>query len=1487
LRSFEVVGALYRTIEERLSPRGYLDALVTFIGDHAQLTDGRGTLSQLLYQPLGDLIDSPTTVGERPVNQLLIAIEVLRKWAGVAAAVEDDYRLAAYETMLANIGTSYDEIRLIRGADKATGEGQQARQALADRLGITLSQISSGQDELDQLFHAPSALTEQWLATMFGLPDTAQAPSDTTPTLLGWQKGRLRGEWADEDYPSPSGDLKPIIDPDLIDATDFANPIAADAAYSLWTSRTAAVAAKYSDLVRIRTGFASPLDGFNAIVNEVLTPPPNDTRTGAAFLQTVETDYKAGQDVAAALRTRFLTIPAFIRLLGIRALAAAPANTVTDTEWTEAYDILVQAWKERNYAAWRDAESGIPPVAGQPARPKVTLSPDSFRISRDPIQLTAWRASDAARRTWQDRLQSRIDQEQAIADAFNAAIDATREMALPILREILVAKARDLLLAATGRALTLDETADYLTGRLQLDVRTGGAVKTTRIEQAVETLQGLVFSLRGGLLDPSHPAANWNMLAGETGASPVEIEQHFEEEWHWLGSYANWRAAMFVFFYPENLLAPSLLPHQTKEFGDLVGALRAAGALTAAGARDIAKDFVDAVKTDLDALVTSGKITAAERQSLVLTDKLTNADLQLRQAISRKLLPDLKTPSHLTEFFDAVPIQIALELQKSGDFEAALGWFRSVYAYNLPLSQRKIYSVLETETSATSDIEIGAHWARDLNPHDTVAGRPYPYTRYTVLSIARCFLDFADSEFARDTGESLALARSLYATARSLLRVRELPPAGASEQGVILPNPVLDAWRLRAELQLAKLRQGRNIAGVKRELPAPTVAVPLAGTLPATGRGALPTARTATVLRPTPYRYKVLLERSKQLVALAQQIEAGYLAALEKQDAENYNLLKANNDLDLATMGVELQKRRVTEAQDGQDLITKQKARNDAVKDEYTGMINAGLNDYEQQMIDNYRIAGDARALATLLNLPLQLTNVANLIPGVAVTTLAAAGANILADLASATAQVASVKASFERQKEQWQLQVKLAEKDGDILDVQGQLADDHLSIVQQEQAIATTQSNHATAVAHFLATKFTNAELYEWMSGVLRDVYTYFLQQATATAQLAQSQLGFERAEPPPAFIQADYWELPTQNAAAGGAQATDRRGLTGSARLLEDITQLDQYAFESDKRKLNLSQTFSLAQLSPYEFQRLRDTGIISFQTRMELFDRAFPGHYLRQIKRVRTSVIALIPPVQGIRATLAASGSSTVVVGGDSFAEVPITRDPELVALTSPSNATGLFELDMQSEMLQPFEDRGVDTKWQLRLPKAANPFDFDTIADVLVTIDYTALDSADYRDAVIRKLDLTLLAERAFSFRNDFADQWYDLNNPPDSPASLAVTFHIDRNDFPPNLKSDDIQIRALLAYFVPKDGVLPEVSVALRRAPGGSDASATSAGNVISTRRASGIPWQGITGAPIGDWTLTLPSAGASLFRAGKVDDILFVMTYAAELPAWA
>ncbi|MBA3755778.1 MAG: hypothetical protein H0X02_05905 [Nitrosomonas sp.] len=74
-----------------------------------------------------------------------------------------------------------------------------------------------------------------------------------------------------------------------------------------------------------------------------------------------------------------------------------------------------------------------------------------------------------------------------------------------------------------------------------------------------------------------------------------------------------------------------------------------------------------------------------------------------------------------------------------------------------------------------------------------------------------------------------------------------------------------------------------------------------------------------------------------------------------------------------------------------------------------------------------------------------------------------------------------------------------------------------------------------------------------------------------------------------------------------------------------------------------------------------------------------------------------------------------------------------------------------------MLLPFEGSGVEMSWEFNMPKAANSFDYRTIADVLITLEYTALYSFDYRQQVIQSLKPTVSAARPFSLRNQFADQ----------------------------------------------------------------------------------------------------------------------------------
>jgi hypothetical protein len=292
------------------------------------------------------------------------------------------------------------------------------------------------------------------------------------------------------------------------------------------------------------------------------------------------------------------------------------------------------------------------------------------------------------------------------------------------------------------------------------------------------------------------------------------------------------------------------------------------------------------------------------------------------------------------------------------------------------------------------------------------------------------------------------------------------------------------------------------------------------------------------------------------------------------------------------------------------------------------------------------------------------------------------------------------------------------------------------------------------------------------------------------------------------------------------------------------------------------------------------------------MALFDSRFPGHFLRLIRRVQTSVVALVPPNQGIRATLTASGVSRVVTAGDSFQTVVVRRDPETVALDSATSDTGVFDLDPQSEMLLPFEAMGVDTSWEFRLPKPANPFDFETIADVLVTIEYTALDSPDYRQQVTQALDQTVRAEASFSLRDHFPDEWYYLLNPDqaDPQKKLVATFSTGRGDFPPNVEEPRIDAATLLVLRKTGTNVeLPVLRLSLKAADGSvlQGGSATSAGGIISTRGASGANWVPLVGAePVGEWELTFDPSAQGAFDDGEIEDVALVLSYSGRTPPW-
>ncbi|HEV2735883.1 MAG TPA: neuraminidase-like domain-containing protein, partial [Longimicrobiaceae bacterium] len=1034
---------------------------------------------------------------DEPVAQVRICIEVLRGYlasmqGSVDPAREAEYRETAYRALLVQFGTSYEELRASRSASP------QEREALAERLGIPVA-------HLGELFLAPAQITEPALESLFGLRDTdpATPAAPGLPQLFRWQSEFLRAAWRRQDQPAPGGAPTPVIDPDLVGEQNIpqgkrgkSNPF-----YVLLTERAAWLRGLLQALAAdVRAGEADQAR-LARLVGQAIAP------ASMADLLAREHERIDGVDVVPALAALGLTLPAF-RFL-VRLHAAAGHGELLPTEWDEVYSLLAGIEKRRRYAQWR-AEEGT-----------LVLGPDEFQVTIEQPEIPAWRATAEEWRAWQSGLQARIDHQETVRRGYHDAVDAAEAASLPLLRDALV----DAIGAGAGEGV---DVANWLTQRLMVDVKASSALRTTRATQAIETLQAILSALRAGrfmemdtVLGPP-PVGSWDLFI--LGVPEDQVGEKFDQEWAWMGTFTSWRAAMRVFLYPENLLVPGLRLHVTPEFRTMLAA-GSGSRLSAKGARDMAEVYLEELQENTEVWDGLAALNAAWReQTFALDERIAEAHLPGRAAAIEAMMVanNRSQPVHryLEELFFWVPVQLGLLLHRSGQFTAALDWFRTVYGYNLPAGERKVYFGLKREESNPCVYQTTDQWLRTtLNPHDIAPDRAGAFTRFTLLSIARCFTDYADAEFANESGEATARARTLYLAALELLGSPDMRlPGGGDDPAVAFgfpPNPEAVALRMHGELNLFKLRNGRNIAGMQRHA--------------ARGQD----AASPAPVQPTPYRYQALVDRAKQLVDVAQQMEAQYLAALEKRDAETYNLIRARHDLSLTQATVHLQDLRIGEAVGGVSLAGLQQSRASVQRSTYRKWIDGGPIQAERDLLQNYRDINEARNWTAGLDAAITAAQALNsaasgglfgsglggglpIAGGVGVMSVARASLVQKTNDLEAKSQANSFRASYERRMQEWQLQASLAEKDETIGAQQVVQAEHHLRIVTQERTIAQMQANNAHAMVEFLASKFTNAELYEWMSGVLGRVYSYFLQQATVIARLAEAQLAFERQEKP-----------------------------------------------------------------------------------------------------------------------------------------------------------------------------------------------------------------------------------------------------------------------------------------------------------------------------------------------------------------------------------
>jgi cell division protein FtsB len=420
-----------------------------------------------------------------------------------------------------------------------------------------------------------------------------------------------------------------------------------------------------------------------------------------------------------------------------------------------------------------------------------------------------------------------------------------------------------------------------------------------------------------------------------------------------------------------------------------------------------------------------------------------------------------------------------------------------------------------------------------------------------------------------------------------------------------------------------------------------------------------------------------------------------------------------------------------------------------------------------------------------------------------AVATFAADIALTIADQLSYEAGKAGKISGYANRQRDYQYQVNLAA--GEITQTFKQLR-----AAQIREAMARLDwSNHKTQIAHaaqiekFLTDpqftardikgKTTNQGFYLWMKRELKALYGQAFQFAFEVARKAERALQLELGDSSLSYIQFGY--------------LAGKEGLLAGEKLYQDIKRMELAYADLNRREYELTKHVSLLQVDPAALLRLRASGSCTVTLPEELFDFDGPGHYFRRIKSVALSIPCVSGPYTSVNCTLTLLKSSIRVSALPGSADGnPYMRDgaddprfsdffgsAQSVVTSTGQADSGLFETNLHDERKLPFEYSGAVSQWQLELPgaqltppAAMRQFDYDTIADAILHVRYTAREGG----LPLRKLATDNLAARIaaaeapgsvrlFSMRHEFPTEWSKFTATKQagasSPAALVITF----------------------------------------------------------------------------------------------------------------
>jgi len=364
-------------------------------------------------------------------------------------------------------------------------------------------------------------------------------------------------------------------------------------------------------------------------------------------------------------------------------------------------------------------------------------------------------------------------------------------------------------------------------------------------------------------------------------------------------------------------------------------------------------------------------------------------------------------------------------------------------------------------------------------------------------------------------------------------------------------------------------------------------------------------------------------------------------------------------------------------------------------------------------------------------------------------------------------------------------LEKEFFEKQKTVSEIKKYMAQKELSLLEKKIELAQGEKE-------YLQTKYTNAQLYQWMVSQISSIYFQAYQLAYDMGKRAeksyQKEIGGNAS-----FIEFGYWD-------------SLKKGLLSADKLSFDIRRMQAAYLEQNKRDLEITKHVSLANLAPDILMELKLTGSCVFDIEEWMYNLDYPGHYRRRIKTVSVTVLCDADQFTNINCSLTLLDSeirTTGVLGVEGYEKIENdTRFTEFsgkgqaIATSYCEYDSGLFNLKFDDDRFLPFEGEGAISSWDIQMPIENNQFDFNRMSDFVIHISYTASEGGETLAGPART-DLaanlsgsrTLLVGLSYSFPK----VWETFLEPEVEGSEQIIEFTIKKSFYPFLDRNRDIQI----------------------------------------------------------------------------------------------